>query len=101
MPLSVRLFTARRDDENALRDAARWSGALTPGAEAEPSEAAVPRRACVLRSGRGTGQEIAAVTSSTTFFSTTELHFSSAYDTGHMSPSSSVAASWKPKVEYR
>ena len=47
------------------------------------------------------GQEIAAFTSSATFFSTVGLHFCSAYDTGHMSPSSRLAASWKPSVEYR
>ena len=47
------------------------------------------------------GQEIAAFTSSTTFFSTAGLHFWSAYDTGHRSPSSRLAASWKPRVEYR
>jgi hypothetical protein len=51
--------------------------------------------------GRGTGQKIAAVTSSATFFSTTGVHFLSAYDTGHRSPSSRLAASWKPRVEYR
>jgi hypothetical protein len=48
-----------------------------------------------------TVQETAAFTSSTTFFSTTGLHFWSAYDTGHRSPSSRLAASWKPRVEYR
>ncbi len=41
------------------------------------------------------------VTSVTTVFSTAGLHCLSAYDTGQMSPSSSVAASWKPRVEYR
>ncbi len=46
-------------------------------------------------------QEMAAFTSSTTFFSTTGLHFRSAYDTGHRSPSSRFAASWKPRVAYR
>jgi len=40
-------------------------------------------------------------TNSTTFASTTGLHFCSAYDTGHRSPSSRLAASWKPRVEYR
>ena len=49
----------------------------------------------------GNGQETAAFTSSTIFFSTTALHFWSAYDTGHRSPSSRLAASWKPRVEYR
>ena len=52
-------------------------------------------------SPRGTGQEMAAFTSSATFFCTTGLHFWSAYDTGHRSPSSRLAASWKPRVEYR
>ena len=45
-----------------------------------------------LRGGCGTGQEIAAFTSSATFFSTMGLHFASAYDTGHTSPSSRFAA---------
>ena len=48
----------------------------------------------------GNGQEIAAFTSSTTFASTTGLHSLRAYDTGHRSPSSRFAASWKPRVEY-
>ena len=48
---------------------------------------------------RRPGQEIAAFTSSATFFSTAGLHFCSAYDTGHRSPSSRLAASWKPSVE--
>jgi len=52
-----------------------------------------------LRGGCGGGQEIAAFTSSATFFSTMGLHFLSAYDTGHKSPSSRFAASWKPRVE--
>jgi predicted amidohydrolase len=47
----------------------------------------------------GTGQEIAAFTSPATFCSTIGLHFLSAYDTGHTSPSSRFAASWKPRVE--
>ena len=51
------------------------------------------------RSQGGTGQEIAAFTSSATFSSTLGLHSVSAYDTGHMSPSSRFAASWKPRVE--
>lgn len=45
------------------------------------------------RVDRQRGQEIAVFTSSTTFFSTTGLHFRSAYDTGHRSPSSRLAAS--------
>ena len=44
-------------------------------------------------------QEIAAFTSSATFFSTTGLHLLSAYVTGHTSPSSRFAVSWKPRVE--
>jgi hypothetical protein len=43
-----------------------------------------------LRGGRGAGQEIAAFTSSATFFSTMGLHFLSAYDTGHTSPAVEV-----------
>lgn len=58
-------------------------------------------RAAPRAGSRGNGQETAAFTSSTTFFSTTALHFCSAYDTGHRSPSSRLAASWKPRVEYR
>jgi hypothetical protein len=50
--------------------------------------------------GRPTrGQEMAAFTSSMTFFSAIGLHFFSAYATGQMSPSSRFAASWKPRVE--
>ena len=48
---------------------------------------------------RAAGQEIAALSNWTTFFSTVGVHFVSAYDTGHMSPSSMFAASWKPSVE--
>ena len=61
--------------------------------------AAIPGTMRALRGGCGTGQEIAAFTSSATFFSTMGLHFLSAYDTGHTSPSSRFAASWKPRVE--
>jgi len=61
----------------------------------------LPRTTRALYGGRGDGQQIAAFTSSTTFFSTTGLHFRSAYDTGHMSSASRFAASWKPRVEYR
>ena len=51
--------------------------------------------------GRGRpNQATAAVTSATTCFSTAGLHFVTAYDTGHMSPSSRFALSWKPMVEY-
>ena len=71
----------------------------------EPSGAcAAPRSHTQMISSsstRDTGQEIAAFTSSATFFSTAGLHFCSAYDTGHRSPSSRFAASWKPRVEYR
>ena len=52
-----------------------------------------------LRGGCGTGQEIADFTSAATFFSTAGLQFMSANATGHMSPSSMFAASWKPRVE--
>ncbi len=62
-------------------------------------KALYPRTMRSLRGGRGTGQEIAAFTSSATFFSAMGLHFLSAYDTGHASPSSRFAASWKPRVE--
>ena len=48
-----------------------------------------------------TRQETAAFTRSTTVFSTAGLHAISAYETGHMSPSSRFAVSWKPRVEYR
>ena len=51
------------------------------------------------RSAGGAGQEIAASTRSATFFSTTGLHFFNAYVTGHTSPSSRFAVSWKPRVE--
>ena len=68
-----------------------------PGEEVTAGEAAVPEDDAgaprALRGGRGTGQEIAAFTSSVTFFSTTGLHALSAYATGHMSPSSRFAAS--------
>ena len=69
-----------------------WGGKL-----GKASDAAVA--AGVLNGSDGTGQEIAALTSWETFFSTTGLHFLSAYDTGHTSPSSRFAASWKPRVE--
>ena len=59
------------------------------------STAAGARAAAVA----ATGQEIAALTSFTTIFSTAGLHFMSAYDAGHMSPSSRFAESWNPRVE--
>jgi hypothetical protein len=79
-----------------------WSAGLRRMllAEAEPSEAAVPKDRAG-RGDRGHGQEMAAFTSSMTLFCTTGLHSWSAYDTGHMSPSSRFAASWNPRVEYR
>lgn len=49
--------------------------------------------------GRAAGQAIAAFTTSMIFCSTSGLHFWMAYDTGQMSPSSSVAASWNSSVE--
>ncbi len=83
---------------------------VEPGVVVEPAGFARPstltRSPAPLtgqRHGRrgGNGQETAAFTSSATFFSTTALHFCSAYDTGHRSPSSRLAVSWKPSVEYR
>jgi len=50
-------------------------------------------------SSEPSGQEIAALTSSATFFSAAGLHSMSAYDTGHTAPSSRFAESWKPRVE--
>ena len=58
-----------------------------------------PKTMRALHGGRGTSQQIAVFTSSATFFSTMGLHFLSVYDTGHTSPSSRFAASWKPRVE--
>jgi len=80
--------------------------ATTDRTEFVPAE--VLRRGTVIRipstrsypcGDRGASQEMAASTSSATFFSTAGLHFPSAYDTGHTSPSSRFAASWKPRVE--
>jgi hypothetical protein len=45
------------------------------------------------------GQEAAAFISSMIFCSTTGLHFWIAYETGHTSPSSRLAASWNSRVE--
>ncbi len=96
MPGSVRLF--HRD---WMRNYAQSCGTVgrDSDAEAEPSEPLYPRTIRALCGGRGTDQEIAAFTSSATFFSTMGLHFLSAYDTGHTSPPSRFAASWKPRVE--
>jgi hypothetical protein len=47
-------------------------------AEASRPEPLYPKTMRALRGGRGTGQEIAAVTSSATFFSTVGLHLLSA-----------------------
>ena len=63
-----------------------------------------PPSALYVESGRERdslpfSQEMAAFTSATTFFSTAGLHVLSAYDAGHMSPSSRFAESWKPSVE--
>jgi len=70
------------------------------------AELRVDARSCRLfrgndrASGRaGCGQETAACSSSTIFFSTAGLHFCSAYDTGQMSPSSRLAESWNSRVE--
>jgi hypothetical protein len=60
---------------------------------------AVPVRLCRAAVRAASGQEIAAFTSSTTFFSTAGVHSARAYDTGQMSPSSRFADSWKPRVE--
>ncbi|SBT43372.1 hypothetical protein GA0070611_2297 [Micromonospora auratinigra] len=49
----------------------------------------------------GAAQETAAFTSSVTCFCTAGLQARSAYATGQKSPSSRVAGSWKPSVEYR
>src|SRR5215216_4819974 len=47
---------------------------------------------------RLTRYEAAAFTSATTFFSTAEVHSVSAYDVGHIGPSSRLAASSNPSV---
>ena len=47
---------------------------------------------------RVAGQETAVLISSTTFLSTAGLQVVTAYDVGQMSPSSRLAASWKPRV---
>jgi hypothetical protein len=92
----------------ALLDAAidvAWR-AGAPALEAYPIDTDVPGHTTNLFPGiasvfAGRGFELwrGAETSSPIFFSTLGLHFVSAYDTGHMSPSSRFAASWKPKVE--
>jgi hypothetical protein len=96
VPGSVRSF--HRD---WMRDYAQVCGRAgrDSEAEAEPSEVAVPEDDAGAPWRLRTGQEIAAFTSSASFFSTMGLHFLSAYDTGHTSPSSRFAASWKPRVE--
>ena len=53
----------------------------------------------VPEDGGPPAQDTAAFTSAMTFFSTAGLHLLSANDTGHRSPSSRLAASWKPSVE--
>ena len=97
-----------------LRSWTRWPRSHTPFEPELPSGGMSPiwqaeRRqpGLAARAKRSSGQpgveqgvqEIAARTSSVTFFSTAGLHSFSAYDTGHMSPSSRFAASWKPRVE--
>src|SRR3954447_18908089 len=47
----------------------------------------------------GHGQEAADLTRAATFFSTAGVHFVSANDTGHISPSSRFAGSWNSSVE--
>ena len=85
----IRLVWARSYIVQGLAEAGdvRWSSSLRP------------RTMRALRGGRGTVQETAAFTSSATFFSARGLHFLSAYVTGHTSPSSRFAVSWKPSVE--
>ena len=59
---------------------------------------------CLLRRGSltpGMGYEAAAFTSATIFFSTAGVHSVSAYDVGHIGPSSRFAASSNPSVAYR
>ena len=68
------------------------------------------RRSTLSRAGRGDGvrqllligigarYEAAVLTSATTFFSTAGVHSVSAYDVGHIGPSSRIAASSKPSV---
>src|SRR5262245_1434738 len=72
---------------------------VTAGAGAAVPEPVTHPRAA--RGRRGHGQASAACTGSTILFSTAGLHLCSAYDTGHRSPSSRLAGSWKPRVEYR
>ncbi len=81
----------------AVRTARQPSAVIT--ASRPPARSNAPLTSSTTGGGRGKGQETAAFTSSAIFFSTTALHFWSAYATGHMSPSSRLAASWKPRVE--
>jgi hypothetical protein len=90
-----------RPQRDARQRSALRHGRSGRGDETEPSEPQQARIMSAPRRGRGNGQEVAAFTSSTTFPSTAGLHFLSAYEIGHMSPSSRFAASWKPRVEYR
>jgi hypothetical protein len=82
--------------EDLLGDADRRHRPRPPGVERQV-------RDDFLQLGLGhavvTDQEIAACTSPATFFFTAGLQFFSAYVTGHISPSSRFAASWKPRVE--
>jgi hypothetical protein len=98
VPGSVRSF-----HREWMRRFAKCCGTVARDSEVEAQrpEPLYSRTMRALRGGRGTGQEIAACTSSATFFSTTGFHVLIAYDTGHRSPSSRLAASWKPRVEYR
>ena len=61
------------DDENALRELARWGLTAEAGCRGEAVRGASARGACALLIGRGTGQQIAAITNSATFFSATGL----------------------------
>ena len=89
---------ARRSAVAACGEAlAGGAAGVTVCAQAE-SSVPLPSAPC---GGCGTRQETAAFTSSATFCSTAGLHFCSANDTGHRSPSSRFAASWNSSVEYR
>lgn len=85
---------AGRDPADASTGAASRKGSALAVRAASSGRASVHAR-------RGNGQEVAALTSSTTFFSTSLLHALTAYATGHRSPSSRFAVSLKPRVEYR
>jgi hypothetical protein len=97
LPQSMRSVTRNEMRDSALR--CGTAGRVGVLRLSRPSRTG--RGSELSATGCGNGQEVAAFTSSTTFLSTAGLHFLSAYDTGHRSPSSRFAASWKPRVEYR